>query len=132
VSSVGGTVTVSGSVSSTVGEVMTGVIFNSGSATAVAKGAVGTITYTVAANKTFLLKQVTASSSGAPCKVVVDYGASPTTVVTGFYSTSSPVFDTTFNQPIPITASTAVRVKITNNSGTAQDVFATVYGIEVP
>jgi len=128
---VSGTVSVSGTVATTTGEVSTGVVAFAGSSAAVANGAVGTITYTVTSGKTLYLKQILASASGAPCKVVVDYGATPTVVAVGFFSTAVPYLDVTLAQPIPVSSATAVNVKITNTAGVAQDVYATVFGHEI-
>lgn len=125
VSSVSGTVAVS------FGETSSGIVNYASSSTAVANGATGTITYTVTAGKTLYLKGILAASSGAPCKVVVDYGATPTILAVGFYSSAMPYFHYEFPQPVAISASTAVNVKITNNAGSAQDVYATINGHEV-
>lgn len=127
----GSTVSVSGTVDVHMTEVGTGLVHYYNKATAVADGATGTITYTVTAGKTLYLKSILASSSGAPCKVTVDYGAGPTVVAVGFYATSSPFLQINFPQPFAIAASTAVNVKIMNNAGSAQDVYATIMGIEV-
>jgi hypothetical protein len=99
--------------------------------TAIANAATGTITYTVTAGKTFFLKGVIAASSGAPCKVTVDYGTGPTTVAIGFYSSASPTLQFTFPEPVVIAAGEVVNVKIQNNAGSAQDVYATIIGLEV-
>ena len=125
VSSVSGTVTVSQ------GEVSTGIVTYYGTSAAVANASSGTITYTVTTGKTLYLKQIVASSSGGPCKVVLTYGSGPTTVVVGFYSAASPVFSVTFAQPISIASASSVNVVITNNSGVSQDVYAMVLGREI-
>lgn len=108
-----------------------GVITNYGTVSSVAHNATGTVTYVVPVGKTFYLKQILASSSGAPCKVVVDYGVGPTTIFTGFYSSANPLIDVTFAQPIPIAASTSVNTKITNMGGMAQDIYSTIIGFTV-
>ena len=103
---------------------------NYGTASTVANASVGTISYTVTSGKTFYLKGVVASSSGAPCKVVIDYGAGPTVLGVGFYASSSPYLSMQFYQPPAISSGTVVNVKITNNAGSAQDVYATIMGEE--
>jgi NAD(P)H-dependent FMN reductase len=112
------------------GAVSTGTIAFYGTVAAVANNATGTITYTTSVGVTFFLKQIIASASGAT-KVVVDYGGGPTIVMTGFTSSAHQIVNITFDQPIPIAASTAVNVKITNRAGAAQDVYATILGLEV-
>lgn len=118
-------------VEATFGEVTTDVISYYDTVSSVANAATGTITYTVSVGKTFMLKQIIASSSGAPCKVTVDYGGGPTTVFVGFYASSSPFLSVDFAQPIPIAASTAVNVKIQNNAGSSQDVYGFIGGVEI-
>jgi hypothetical protein len=73
---------------------------------------------------------VIASSSGAPCKVIVDYGLTPTVVGVGFYSSAMPYLAMEFVQPPALSAGTVVNVKIQNNAGLAQDVYATLMGEE--
>lgn len=123
-------VSISGTVSTVAGEISTGVVASASDATATANGSVGSITYTVTAGKTLFLKQVFASASGGPCKVVVEYGATPTIVAVGFFSAAVPYINFFFAQPIPVSAGTTVTVAITNNAGAAQDVYATIFGIE--
>lgn len=109
-------------------------ICNYDTVAAVANNATGTISYDrTGLTTTFLLKQIIATSSGAPCKVEVTHTAGATTVAVGFYATSSPVLVYTFAQPIPVTdtSATAVSVAITNRAGPAQDVYATIIGEEV-
>jgi hypothetical protein len=88
------------------------------------------MSYTVSVGKTLYLKGVFAASSGAPCKVIVDYGAGPTVIATGFYATSVPNLHLQFYQPPAISAGTVVNVKIQNNAGAAQDVYSTIMGEE--
>ena len=125
-----GTQTVSGTVT-TSNLVTTGIVNSYITSSALANGSTATLSYTVTAGKTLYLKGVFASSSGAPCKVIVDYGAGPTVAAVGFYSTSSPFLSINFAQPISISATTVVNVKIQNNAGAAQDVYATIMGQEV-
>ena len=74
------------------------------------------------------VKGVIASSSGAPCKVIVD-GPSSTYGV-GFYSAAMPYLAMNFVQPPIATAGTVVSIKIQNNAGSAQDVYCTMMGEE--
>ncbi len=115
----------------TTGETTTGIVAYYNTATSVANNSTGTITYTVTGGTTLYLKQVICSASGGPTKVVVDYGAGPTRVCVGFTSTANPNYVVTFGQPVAITAGTAVNVKITNQAGAAQDVYATILGHEI-
>lgn len=115
-------------------EVPSGVVNYYNTAASVAQAATATITYTITAGKTFYLKSIIASSSGAPCKVTVDYGpTSPTIVAVGFYSASNPFVQINFDQPIPISQAThtVINVRIFNNAGVAQDVYSTINGREV-
>jgi hypothetical protein len=118
-------------VSVTFGVTSTGIVASYNTSSAIADGATGTLTYTVTSGKTLYLKQFIAGSSGGPCKVVVDYGAGPTVICVVFYSTTQPFVTIAFEQPISITASTAVNIKITNHAGASQDVYGTLIGVEV-
>ncbi len=122
---------VSGTVSTTTGVVSTGIVNSYGTQASVANAATGTISYTVTAAKTLYLKGVIASSSGGPCKVVVDSGAGTTTYAVGFYSASLPFVSLVFQQPVSFAAAAVLSVKIQNNAGAAQDVYATIMGQEV-
>lgn len=113
------------------GETSSGIVAFQSSSSAVANSSTGTITYTVTSGKTLYLKQIIAAASGGPCKVVVDYGAGPTVIGVVFFSSAIPWAAITFAQPISISASTAVNVKITNNAGASQDVYASIFGHEV-
>ena len=103
-----------------------------GTVASVANNSTGTITHTVADGDVFYLKQVTAASSGAPMKVVIQYDdGAVTTLTTLFYSDAVPYIDHTYDQPVPITGvsgGTDVEVVITNRAGPAQDVYATIMG----
>ena len=115
------------------GEVSTGVVAEYVTESSVASGSTSTtLTYTVPAAVTFYLKQIIASSSGGPCRVQVDYGAGPTIVVVGFYSTTSPNYIVEFAQPIAIATGTTVRIKTQNNAGSAQDLYGFFGGIILP
>ena len=108
----------------------TGVIVNYQTQSALASNSTATLSYTVTVGKTLYLKGVMASSSGAPCKVIVDYGVGPSVVAVGFYSASMPFLAMDFTQPPAIPASTVVNIKIQNNAGAAQDVYCTLMGEE--
>lgn len=118
-------------VNATVVETSTGTVAYYATVTSVANNTTGTITYTTSGGVTFFLKTIIASASAGPCKIEVDYGAGPTTVAVGFITDAVPVLQLQFAQPIVIPASTAVNVKITNRAGPAQDVYATIIGLEV-
>jgi hypothetical protein len=106
----------------------TGIVVRHNSASNVANASTGTISYTVTAGKTFYLKGIIASSSGAPCKVIVDSNAGVLGV--GFYASSSPYLAMDFAQAPALSAGDVVNVKIMNNAGSAQDVYATIMGEE--
>jgi hypothetical protein len=89
-----------------------------------------TLSYTVTAGKTLYVKGIIASSSAGPCKVVVDHGLSPTTIGVGFYSPSNPYLSMNFVQPPAISPTEIVRIKITNNATSTQNVYATLMGEE--
>lgn len=118
-------------VSVTMGEVSTGIVASYQTASAVANGSTGTLTYTVTVGKTLYLKQIIASASGGPVRVQVDYGVGPTIICVGFTSTAFPNYDETFAQPIAIPSATTVNIKIMNNAGAAQDIYGTFIGHEV-
>lgn len=127
-----GTQTVTGTITtSPAAEISTGIVTAYGTAASVANGSTGTISYTVSAGKTLYLKQIIASSSGAPCKVTLDYGAGPTVICVGFYAASNPTLVIPFKQPIGLAAGTALNIKIANFAGQAQDLYATFIGREV-
>ena len=123
-----GTQTISGSVS-VIPEAVGGVASYSTSA-GVAAASTATLTYTVTTAKTLYWKGVIATSSGGPCKVIVNYGAGPTVVCVGFYSTTSPFLNIEFPQPVVLAADTVCRILIQNNNDTAQDVYGTFFGVE--
>ena len=108
----------------------TGIVVNYQTQASLANASTATLSYTVTAGKTLYLKGIMASSSGAPCKVIVDYGAGPTIAAVGFYSASMPFLAIDFIQPPAITASTVVNIKIQNNAGAAQDIYCTLMGEE--
>jgi hypothetical protein len=108
----------------------TGAISSYATSATIAAASTGTLSYTVTVGKTLYWKGIIASSSGGPCKVTVDYGAGPTTVFVGFYSSASPFLNVTFPQPLIITATTVCNIKIQNNAGASQDVYGTFFGAE--
>jgi len=108
----------------------TGIVVNYQTQASLANASTATLSYTVTAGRTLYLKGIMASSSGAPCRVQVDYGAGPTVAAVGFYSASMPFLAINFTQPPAITASTVVNIKIQNNAGAAQDVYCTLMGEE--
>lgn len=127
-----GTQTVAINASSTIieGEQGTGVVTFYGVSTTVAASSTGTISYTVTTGKTLYLKSVFASSSGAPCRVQVDFGAGPTILGVGFYAATAPSLAINFAQPAVIPSTSVVRVKVTNTAGSTQDLYATIMGVE--
>lgn len=137
--SVDGTVAVSGTVfSSNITTDATKVVSQYGEVNSVASLSSGDIYYTLAPSTTFYLKGVMASSSGGPCKVIVDYGelsggtiTAGTTIATGFYSSAVPYLLMEFLQAEIITSGInpyGVRVRILNNNVNAQNVYAKIMG----
>ena len=89
--------------------------------------------YNVPAGKSFLLKEVIASASSGPVKVIVEYaaastGASSGTYTVGFFSSANPTLAIPFYQPIVATGATYVRVTMRNDSAFTQDLYATIIG----
>jgi hypothetical protein len=123
-----GTQTVTGTVVSF--PITTSVVASYTDVATVAAASTGTITYTTTSAQTFYWNGVMASSSGGPCRVQVDYGAGPTIVCVAFYSATSPFLNITFPQPLAIAQNTAINVKIMNNAGLSQDVYATIWGTQ--
>ena len=108
----------------------TGIVCTYQTSASLANNSTATMSYTVTTGKTLYLKGIFASSSGAPCKVTVNYGAGPTVVGVGFYSASNPYLAMSFAQPPAITSTTVVNVLVQNNAGAAQDVYCTIMGEE--
>jgi hypothetical protein len=98
--------------------------------TNIAALASGTITYTVTSGKKLYLKQVIASSSGGPCKVVVitGTGGSAVTQAVVFYSAATLSVVIPFAQPIVVLD--VVNVQIWNLAGATMDVYGTINGKE--
>ena len=100
---------------------------------AVANGATVNLDYSVTATKTFSLAQVHTASSGK-MKVVVQTspdGTTFTTQIVGFNSVAHPNADLVFRAtPLVTGTGSKVRVAITNLDPQAQDVYATINGVE--
>lgn len=137
--SVDGTVAVTGSIfSSNVTTDATKVVSQYGEVSSVASLSNGDIYYTLAPSKTLYLKGIMASSSGGPCKVIIDHGVlsggtitTGTTIATGFYSSAVPYLMMDFTQSEIITSgvgSHGIRVRIINNNPHAQNVYAKIMG----
>lgn len=89
--------------------------------------------YSVSAGTTFMLKEIIASASSGPVKVIVEYaaastGASSGTYTVGFFSSANPTLAIPFYQPIVATGPTYVRVTMRNDSAFTQDLYATIIG----
>jgi hypothetical protein len=116
----------------------TKVVSEYGEVNSVAPYSSGDIYYTLAPSTTLYLKGIMASSSGGPCKVVVDYGVldagniiDATTIATGFYSSAVPYILMEFVQAEIITSTLdpyGIRVRITNNNPNSQNVYAKIMG----
>ena len=137
--SVDGTVAVTGSVfSSNITTDASKVVSKYDEVSSVASLSTGDIYYTLAPSSTFYLKGIMASSSGGPCKVIVDHGilsggtiTTGTTIATGFYSSAVPYLLMEFLQAEIITSgvsSHGIRVRIVNNNPHAQNVYAKIMG----
>jgi hypothetical protein len=137
--SVDGTVAVTGTVySSNITTDATKVVSQYGEVNSVASLSSGDIYYTLAPSSTLYLKGIMASSSGGPCKVIIDHGVlsggtitTGTTIATGFYSSAVPYLMMEFVQAEIITSglsSHGIRVRIINNNVNAQNVYAKIMG----
>jgi hypothetical protein len=114
------------------------VVSEYGEVESVASSSSGDIFYTLAPSTTFYLKGIMASSSGGPCKVVVDYGVldggtivNSTTIATGFYSSAVPYILMEFVQAEIIKSTLdpyGIRVRIINNNPNPQNVYAKIMG----
>lgn len=92
--------------------------------------------YSVSSGTTFLLKEIIASASSGPVKVIVEYAAAATgpssgTYAVGFFSSANPTLAIPFYQPIVITGATYIRVTMRNDSAFSQDLYATIIGRSV-
>jgi len=89
--------------------------------------------YSVSAGTKFFLKEIIASASSGPVKVIVEYAAASTgpssdTYTVGFFSSANPTLAIPFYQPIVATGPTYVRVTMRNDSAFTQDLYATIIG----
>jgi len=100
-------------------------------ATAIAKDASDTHTYTVTVGKTLTLEKIQASGSGK-MRVEVKHGTSGSTVTTLvlFNSTANPNVEYEFAEPIQVVAADVVEVIITNLDNQAQDLYSLIEGEE--
>ena len=92
--------------------------------------------YSIGAGTTFYLRNVVASASAGPVKVIVEYaassgGASSGTYCVGFFSSADPTLNLNFSYPIAISGATYVRVTMRNGNTEAQDLYASIIGNEV-
>ena len=77
--------------------------------------------YNVTAGTTFYLKEIIASASSGPVKVIVEYAAAATgaasgTYAVGFFSSANPTIAMPFYQPIAVTGPIYLRVTMKNDS----------------
>jgi hypothetical protein len=89
--------------------------------------------YSVLAGTTLMLKEVIASASSGPVKVIVEYaatssGPSSGIYTVGFFSSANPTLAIPFYQPIVATGPTYVRVTMRNDSAFTQDLYASIIG----
>ncbi len=92
--------------------------------------------YSIGAGTTFYLRNVVASASAGPVKVIVEYaatssGASSGTYCIGFFSSADPTLNLNFSYPIVISGATYVRVTMRNGNTEAQDLYASIIGNQV-
>lgn len=115
-------------------EVTTNVISSFGTASNITSTSTSVVVYyNVGVGNTFLLKEIIASASSGPVKVIVEYsatagGASDGTYAIGFFSSANPTLNLPFYQPIVINGPTYVRVSMRNDSPFTQDLYATLIG----
>ena len=89
--------------------------------------------YSVSSGSTFYLKEIIASASSGPVKVIVEYaassgGVSSGTYAVGFFSSANPTLTMPFHQPIVATGPVYVRITMRNDSAFTQDLYATIIG----
>lgn len=87
----------------------------------------------ISVGQTFVLKEIIASASSGPVKVIVEYAAASTgpssgTYAVGFFTSANPTLALPFYQPIVATGPTYVRVTMRNDSAFTQDLYATIIG----
>lgn len=92
--------------------------------------------YSVSGGTKFLIKEIIASASSGPVKVIVEYAAAATglssgTYTVGFFSSANPTLTIPFYQPIVAVGPTYVRVTMRNDSAFTQDLYATIIGRSV-
>lgn len=92
--------------------------------------------YSIAAGDTLYLKNIIASASGGPCKVIVEYAAAATgaasgTYCIGFFSSANPTLNLDFIHPIAISGATFLRVTMRNDNPNTQDLYASIIGHSV-
>lgn len=115
-------------------EILTDTISVYGSASNVSSTSSSIVAYySVSAGKSFLLKEVIASASSGPVKVIIEYAAAATgpssgTYTVGFFSSANPTLAIPFYQPIVANGATYVRVTMRNDSAFTQDLYATIIG----
>lgn len=105
-------------------------------ASALAPAAVSTHDYTVTAGKSLKLSQILASGSGRlKAEIAVETGVATgifTSKFVGFNSTANPNLQFPVNENITVAAGVKVRVSLTNRDLSAQDVYSTICGHEIP
>jgi hypothetical protein len=89
--------------------------------------------YSISGGTTFYLKEVIASASSGPVKVIVEYAAAATgpssgTYAVGFFSSANPTLTIPFYQPIAISGPLYIRVTMKNDSAFTQDLYSTIIG----
>ena len=89
--------------------------------------------YSISGGTTFYLKEIIASASSGPVKVIVEYAAASTgaasgTYAVGFFSSANPTLTIPFYQPIAISGPLYIRVTMKNQSAFTQDLYATIIG----
>jgi hypothetical protein len=87
-----------------------------------------TVSYTVTAGKTFIIKQWAASGSG---KFKAQLSVNAVIVDTQFNSTSEPNVERTISSPIEVPAGQVIKVIMTNRDVANQDLYAFINGNEV-
>lgn len=89
--------------------------------------------YSISGGTTLYLKEIIASASSGPVKVIVEYAAASTgaasgTYAVGFFSSANPTLTIPFYQPIAISGPLYIRVTMKNQSAFTQDLYATIIG----
>lgn len=134
-----GLITVQGTVSGTslpvsINETSSNNIISYNSAANVTNGSSTVVSYYfIPSGYNFYLKEVIASASSGPVKVIVEYaananGVSSGTYTVGFFSSANPTLAIPFYQPIMATGPSYIRVTMRNDSAFTQDLYATIIG----